>query len=41
MEIAAVIQSNHDSVWKATHAVLKQTHLCIGNAGGNFKQQAA
>jgi hypothetical protein len=41
MEIGAVIQRNHRSVCKATHAVLKQAHLCIADAGGCFEQQAA
>jgi hypothetical protein len=38
---AALIQNNHESMQKATYAVLKQVHLRIANARGHFKQQAA
>jgi hypothetical protein len=41
MDGAVLIRNIHESIWKATRTVLKWAHLCIGNAGGHFEQQAA
>jgi hypothetical protein len=41
MDGATVIWNIHESIQKATHDVLKQARLCIANARGYFKEQAA
>jgi hypothetical protein len=40
MDGSALIWNNHESIWKATRAVLKQNLLCVATAS-HFEQQAA
>jgi hypothetical protein len=38
---AAPIQKNHERIQKTKGTTAKTAHLCIANAGGHIKQQAA
>lgn len=38
---ATLIQKNRENMQKVTNTVLKQSYLCIANAGGHLEQEVA